>query len=157
MSKKGFFQSFFAEFSYDTWIAVFDWLFDDAKFDGWSSADLANFVKDYKKHDSIINGKYVCGKRSEVTPEDYNRKKCRLKKSIIIMIKGSGEARDIVRHLRNGIAHGRAVLCTRQSTRCLELTDYGKFGDQKEKGGQTAYILVPVEFVYTLYTLYCRK
>lgn len=157
MSRKGFFESFFAEFPYEKWIVVFDWLFDDRKYDDWSSPELGNFVKEFKKHDAIKNGKYVCGKRTEVTPEDYNRKRCKNKKSIVIMIKGAGEGRDLVRHIRNGIAHGRAMLCTRQGTRCLEMTDYGKFGEKTEKGGQTAYLLIPVDFVYYLYELYCHK
>ena len=141
MKKKGFFEIFFSEFSYEGWIAVFDWLFDDGKFEGWKSYELGNYVKEYKKHDAIKNGMYVCGKRSEVTPEDYNRKKCKTKNSIVIMIKGSGEGKDLIRHIRNGIAHGRATLCTRKGTRCLELIDYGKFGEKSEKGSQTASLL----------------
>lgn len=157
MSKKGFFESFFAEYSYENWIAFFDWLFNDDKFEGWLPSDLGGYVKEYKKHYVIKNGLYVCGKRSEVRPEDYNKKKCRTKKSIVIMINGSGEGRDLVRHIRNGIAHGRVTLCTRNGTRCLELTDYGKFGNKAEKGGQTAYMLIPVDFVYYLFELYSTR
>lgn len=157
MSKKGFFESFFNEFPYEEWIVVFDWLFDDMKFEGWLPHELGNYVKDYKKHDVIKNGMYVCGKRSEVTPEDYNRKKCYTKKAIVIMIKGSGEGKDLIRHIRNGIAHGRATLCTRKGARCLELTDYGPFGKKTKKGGQTAYLLIPVSFIFYLYQLYCQR
>ena len=72
------------------------------------------------------------------------------------MVKGSGEAKDIVRHIRNGIAHGRAALCTRSGVRCLERIDYGKYGEKSEKSGQTAYMLVPVDFVLALFSLYCQ-
>lgn len=104
-------------------------------------------LSNIKKHDAIKYGMYVCGKRTEVTLDDYSRKKRTTKKSLVIMIKGSGEAKDIIRHIRNGIAHGRVVLCTRNGTRCIELKDYGK-------SRQTAYMLIPVDFVYNLYTIY---
>ena len=70
------------------------------------------------------------------------------------MVTGQGEAKDIVRHIRNGIAHGRAALCTRNKIRCIELTDYGKYGEKNEKGGQTAYLLMPVVFIQDLYNIY---
>ncbi len=155
--RRGFFQTFFTEYSYEEWIAVFDWLFDDNKYLGWSSSDLRYFVLDYKELDVIKNGLYICDKRSAVKPEDYNRKKNRKKRSIIVMIKGSGEAKDIVRHIRNGVAHGRAALCTRNGVRCFEIIDFGKYGEKSEKGGQTAYMLIPVDFVYSLFSIYCRR
>lgn len=58
--------------------------------------------------------------------------------------------------IRNGIAHGRAVLCTRNGVRCVEMTDFGKCGSQNEKGGQTAYMLIPVDLIKELYKIYKR-
>ena len=40
MSKGGFLEAFFHEYLYDDWIKVIDWLLQDDKFDGWTSAKL---------------------------------------------------------------------------------------------------------------------
>lgn len=154
MSKGGFLEAFFHEYLYDDWIKVIDWLLQDDKFDGWTSAKLKEFTLYIKDLNVIKNGKYVYGKSQEVNPSDYDRTKNRTKKSIIIMVKGQGEIKDLIRHIRNGIAHGRSKLCTRNGVRCLEIIDYGKFGYRDERGGQTAYLLIPVELVQQLYQYY---
>ena len=154
MKKHGFLESFFLEYPYNDWIKVIDWLLQDDKFVGWTSAELKEFTLYIKDLNIIKNGKYEYGKRQEVNPSDYDRTKNRTKKSIVVMVKGQGETKDLVRHIRNGIAHGRSKICTRNGVRCLEIIDYGRFGFKGERGGQTAYLLLPVDFVKQVYQYY---
>ena len=156
MAAKGFFESFFGEFAFDKWTYIFDWLVDDGKFNDWTKTELKLFADGVKKIKTIEKGLYLYDKKSVANPSAYDRKKNRRKTSIVIMVKGNGQAKDIVRHLRNGVAHGRATLCTRNSVRCIELTDFGKYGEKNKSGGQTAYILVPVGFIKDLYDLYVK-
>lgn len=156
MNKKGYLEEFFEKNGYCKWIKIIDWILNDDKFRMWRSSDLTKYTKSFKSFEWIARGKYVYGKRTEVNPEDYNRRKNRQKKSIIIMVNGQGEAKDIVRHIRNGIAHGRAKMCTRNGVKCVELKDYGKFGSTEEKSGQTAYMLIPIDMIEKLYDLYNR-
>ena len=156
MAKKGFLEQFFIEFKYADWISIFDWLLDDAKFDNWSKQKLNLFVSEYKKLNDVSQGLFVYDKKAVANPSKYDRKKSRSRKSIIIMVKGQGQAKDIVRHIRNGIFHGRATLCTRNGIRCLELADFGKYGDKNERGGQTAYMLIPVYLLSEIFKIYGR-
>ena len=70
MSKGGFLEASFHEYLYDDWIKVIDWLLQDDKFDGWTSAKLKEFTLYIKDLNVIKNGKYVYGKRQEVNPSD---------------------------------------------------------------------------------------
>lgn len=159
MKKNSFFYDFFKEYRISDWIEIMDWIFDDNKFAsefGWEKGKLQKLTSAIKELDAVRNGVFVYNKRSEVSPGDYNRKKNRRKKSIIIMVTGQGVSRDLIRHIRNGIAHGRAQLCTRNGCRHLEIIDYGKFGEKIERSGQTAYILIPVYSIRELYDAYNR-
>ena len=156
MAKKGFLELFFAEYNYTEWIRFFDWLLDDDKFVNWSGIKLRQYVDEYKNLSDVAQGLFIYDKKAVANPSKYDRKRNRARKSIIIMVKGQGQAKDIIRHIRNSIFHGRAVLCTRNSIRCVELTDYGKHGDKNEKGGQTAYMLLPVDLLNKLFKIYER-
>ncbi len=154
MSEKGFLELFFEEYQFDRWVKVIDWLLWDGKFSSWTKDALTSFVVAYKKSYVIANGLYLYDKKSVVNPTHYDRKKNKTKSSIIAMVKGQGQAKDLIRHIRNGIVHRRAKLCTRNSIRYIEIIDYGKNGNQNERSGQTAYLLMPVDFLMVLYQKY---
>ena len=154
MKRKGFLESFFQEYPCEEWIKIIDWLFWDEKFILWTKLQLKQFVEDYKATSMVRDGLYLYDKKAVSNPSKYNRQKNRKKKSIIIMVRGQGQARDIVRHIRNAVVHGGATLCTRNGIRHLEIIDYGNYGENNSRNGQTAYMLIPVDFVKKLFDTY---
>ena len=56
MKKHGFLESFFLEYPYNDWIKVIDWLLQDDKFVGWTSAELKEFTL-YIKDLNIVSAK----------------------------------------------------------------------------------------------------
>lgn len=44
----------------------------------------------------------------------------------IYMTKGNGEGRDLLRYIRNGIAHGNATIFSRDHTYLIELINFDK-------------------------------
>ena len=134
------------------WAEILDWLFDEEKFSSdrnWSSEDTKKFckrVKDdlllkkeqYYKYDSIKN-------IQEAINEDKNYQ---IK---FIHSKGSkinSQGKDIVRHLRNGIAHGRTKVERYNNELYIEIKD---FNNQNK---QTAYIYIPINYISQIHKIY---
>ena len=74
---------------------------------------------------------------------------------MIIHSKGDGsEGRDLVRHLRNGIAHGKTKVFSRDGHLWFELKDYNT------KKEPTAYTALPIGYLSQLQSIYisvCRQ
>ena len=75
------------------------------------------------------------------------------------MAKGSSEGRDWLRHIRNAIAHGKVRVIYKadagKSGMLLELLDFGKA--ETGEGDQTAYMLIPLEYLADIHKLYFEK
>lgn len=63
--------------------------------------------------------------------------------------KESSEARDLLRHIRNGIAHGNATVFCRDGEYYFEIIDFNL-----NRGLHTAYILFPVDYLMSIYNIY---
>ena len=125
---------------------LLDWIFDDERFSsgrGWTSGYVGKFTKKVKKtlpvrksnysYDCIKNLSFPHGKPKSIK---------------IIHAKGDSEARDFVRHIRNGIAHGKTNISKPKGELYIEILDYNKSGEQ------TAYIYIPLSCIFNIYNTY---
>lgn len=114
---------------------------------GWTSNDVGRFTKRVKSSIGINSDNYDCfsyaGKTKIQFPKQKNRSNSKYPK--IYMTKGNGEGRDLLRHIRNGIAHGNATIFPRDHTYVIELIDFDK--DAKT---QTAYMLFELKVLKEL-------
>lgn len=130
----------------ETWARALDWLFDDERFSterGWTSGYVGAFTKKIKKLPMIgkNNYSYDAIKNLDFSNIDSNNIQ-------IIHSKGDTEGRDFVRHIRNGIAHGR------NEVRKFNGTDYIRILDYNRKNEQTAFIYVPLSYILDIYKAY---
>ena len=74
----------------------------------------------------------------------------RMTKQKIKVLSGrhGGEAKDWVRHIRNGIAHGKTRMIKESDELWIEIKDYNKSGDQ------TAYMYFPISYVCKTFEIY---
>lgn len=121
-------------------------LFDDNRFsiqNGWTSGYLCSFIKKVKKIDNFKLNKYEYGSKKNLK-FNYNENE----EFIFVHSKKDGEARDLVRHIRNGIAHGNVQFIRIKNKELLKIVDYGKNLEQ------TAYIIISFEQLKSIYDVY---
>ena len=129
---------------FNSWASLLDWFFDDEKFIGWTPNLLGKYIKRLKKIPGLGDNNYKYDAIKNLTfPK-------RLTKQKIKFISGrhGGEAKDWVRHIRNGIAHGKTRIVREPDELWIEIKDYNKSGDQ------TAYIYFPVSFIFRTFEMY---
>ncbi|MBQ6381375.1 MAG: hypothetical protein IJJ41_07245 [Clostridia bacterium] len=129
---------------YNEWATIFDWLFDDKKFKYWTSGYVGSLTKKIKRLQGIGNNNYTYDTYSNIEFPSINESKT----LEILMVKGNGEGKDIIRHVRNSIAHGNASISKLNGTPYIEIIDKNK------NGMQTAYIFFPLEYIEKIYELY---
>ena len=118
------------EFSKE-WADFFDWIFVEDKFLGWDKEKKECFTKRIKSIDCFKKEKYYT--KTDKIPKRANGF------IICISVKGS-QAESLVKHIRNGFAHGNVRRRYINNSFFIELRDYY----QKKP---TAYILVPERFL----------
>ena len=131
----------------DDYAELLDWFFDDNKFSeerGWNKRNtnkftrkVGNLLKENNiecKHASIKNLKF---------PETSGNK------AYIIIGKKEGLCKDIVRHIRNGIAHGKTKFKKVKKQLYIEISDCHKLGKNK-----TAYMFIPMEIIIKIQKIY---
>lgn len=127
------------------WAELLDWLFDDGRFDknGW-----ANYIGEFtKKADKLFDDLGV----------KYNRENgeklafCRTSDdAIALFFEKKSRGRCLVRHIRNGIAHGRTVMQKINDELYIEIKD---FKDSSMKT-QTALFFFPLSYIMKIYDCY---
>lgn len=152
-----FFEHLISENKYCEWAATLDWLFDDLKFSSernWNGGYVGSFTRKIKKlkylsdnSNSVWHGKVQV---KDFPNQNKTRKKA--KENCIIMKAGDSFARDLVRHIRNGIAHGQATITNSKCELYIEIIDYSDKSKSADK--QTAYIYIPMEYITTFYKIY---
>lgn len=126
-----------------------DWLFCDCKFstrNNWTSGYVGSFTKAVIKLFGKENYNYGYRKSLDFKTASNNQ-------ISIISAKGDSEGRDIIRHIRNGIAHGNVKVKNIKSEIWIEILDFNKT-KEKEK---TAYINMPFEYLASIFQLYKQK
>ena len=77
----------------------------------------------------------------------FRSKRNRKKKPFAVISSSGSLGVDLVRHIRNGIAHGNADLYTANTLDFIEVKDFGL-------KGQTAFIAVPLSYLFSIYRIY---
>lgn len=99
-----------------------DWLFDDQKFSeerNWNRGYVSKYTKKIKAQEHLSNAenRVYYGK---CIAKDFEKNDDRL--PYITMKSGDSFARDLMRHIRNGIAHGNANIIIRNGIPTLKST-----------------------------------
>ena len=134
------------------WASLLDWLFDGDKFNNWDPNKVTRFTKRLKNQLGLGDYNYIHASYKNLTfPK-------RLKKGEVIVISGSqlSEGKDLVRHIRNGIAHGNARIIS-DNGYWIELKDFKmskRNKTEQKENNQTAYIYFPIEYVFKIFDLY---
>ena len=139
-----FFNQLVDEGLYQDWASLLDWLFDDDRFQNWSSGYIGALTKKIKRLPQIGDDTYFydCAKNLEFPSE-------RTKHNVLIMMtRGESESKDLVRHIRNGIAHGKTATFKRENELYIEIVDYSK------NGNQSAYLCIPISYISKVHKLY---
>lgn len=130
------------------WAGTLDWLFDDNRFDkdkGWNRGKVGAFTKKVKKQ-------LGCGKNNYEykLAKDVNFPKRSRRKKTVVHCRGDSEGRDLVRHIRNGIAHGKTEVRRNNDDLYIEIYDYNRSNQQ------TAYIFIPVNDILVIHQCYAE-
>lgn len=140
----------------EKWADTLDWLFDDNKFSkdaGWNGGYVATFTKTVKHLPYFSEKNYHYGKSKDITFPQIGEKFCI---PTFYIHKGECEGRDLVRHIRNGIAHGRTTFYKVKSELYIQICDFGKEGN-KSTSGQTAFLAMPMSYIPAIYKLYVDR
>ena len=136
------------------WAKTLDWLFDDNRFDlakGWTSNRIGSFTKKVKHLPEVSTNRYTYGYAKFITfpAEGQN-----VDEPTFYFTKSTSEGKDLIRHIRNGIAHGK-TRCYKTANKELyiEICDFGK-ERTKTANRQTAFFALPISMIPELYKLY---
>lgn len=140
------FHSLVSEGVFADWAELLDWLFDENRFPkekGWTSGHVSAFAKRVKANLELKKADYTYDPACRISfPSSRPAVKT------IMHSKGDGEARDLIRHIRNGIAHGKTNLSKPNGKLYIEIFDYNT---QKT---QTAYMFIPLESLFMICKTY---
>ena len=139
----------------ERWADTLDWLFDDNKFSesvGWNRGHVANFTKAVNRQLHFSEKNYHYGKNKDMVFPQNGEEFCI---PTSYMYKGESEGRDLVRHIRNGIAHGRTKFYKVKSELYIQICDFGKKGNESASG-QTAFLAIPMSYIPDIYKLYVK-
>lgn len=104
---------------------------------------MGSFTKKVKRLSQIGNNNY-----SYEAIKNLSFPSSKSKTIQIIHSKGEGEGRDLVRHIRNGIAHGKTEITKPKGILHIKILDYNKNGEQ------TAFIYIPLNHILEIYNAY---
>ena len=138
------FANLVSEGLFNDWASLLDWFFNDNKFEGWSPNKVGKLTKRIKKLPNVGKRNYDYDSLKRLSfPKKPKRKNVR-----IIIGKSDSEVKDWVRHLRNGIAHGRTNTKKQDGVLWIEIEDFNK------NGMQTAYMFMPMDYILKIHRLY---
>lgn len=132
------------------WGNILDWIFNDERFDnnGWNSSYIGLFAKKIQKIEKISEN-FQHGSIKNLNFPILNIDKTSIK-TYVIFADDNGIGRSIIKHIRNGIAHGMTRYIKTKNELYIEIKDYSD--DKKTK--QTAYIYFPMRNIIDIYNVY---
>ena len=126
------------------WADTLDWIFDEEKFSetyGWNKNYIRVFTKRVKTLKPFVKFTYDYIKNLIYPSEkDFSQQ--------IVISKRDSQGRDIVRHIRNGIAHGKTYCFNSRKELYIKIFDYNS------SGTQTAFICFPIHTIIDIYKIY---
>jgi len=130
------------------WIPLLDWLLSNNRFapsKGWNKNKKSRFTNRLKKLQKMGSDDWVC---QPAKADDWTIDK---KRNVQIkMTSDAAKGESLIRHIRNGIAHGEAIIRKTQTGLQLDICDYR---DDKHTQ-QTAHIWIPIETLLTIHQIY---
>lgn len=133
-----------------------DWLLSDNKFNKtvWEQHKVKQLTKSIYKIKGFSRDRLFYGSKKTLNfpkrGEYLNHQPF-----TFYVARGESIAKDLIRHIRNGIAHGNITLYDIKGNLIVELLDFGK--ESKQSDGQTAYMVFPLYFLKRIYSLYKQK
>ena len=127
-------------------MVLFDWLFDDRKFENWSPSQVKKLTEKIWVANGFSKNNFVKAKGNKDFPQSCPQK------PIVIICENNG-SKDIIKHIRNGIAHGHVNF--KKNNQFILLKDYyTRDSKNHKKGDLSALFFVPESFVLEMYRLY---
>ena len=134
----------------DEWAPALDWYLSNEHFEAekWKNY-ISVFTKRIKKIDSLNNIDIKYGPEGSLS---FPARRPNSTKVILEQTRRNKDSigKDFVRHIRNGMAHGRTRFLTIGQKEYIEIKDYKDDLQQK----QSAYILAPKECLLEIYKIY---
>lgn len=154
MSK--FFSKLVSENLFEDWAQTLDWLFDDLKFSktrNWNKGYVCKLTNNIKKLEYLSDNNRVRYGKIKNTDFPNQVKNSRQKHTPYIFMKESeGFTKDLIRHIRNGIAHGQTKIFKVSDDLYIEIKDFSDKSMSLEK--QNAYIFIPIKYIVEIYKKY---
>ena len=148
-NEKTFFRDLVNNSLINEWAENIDWLFRDDKFEKWGKSEKTRYskmIKRYLANDNVIFERLLVKEFNEKMFEEKIREPSSLYVYINVC---NSEGIDLLRHIRNGIAHSHcSIEKNKRGKLLLRITDYNK---NKER---TAEIKVPIDIITKLRNLY---
>ncbi len=136
----------------EDWGKILDWLLDDdrfAKARGWEKGQVTKFTNRVSRLPGLREENYICGALKDI----HFPQKGHCHAPTILMGTAGSKGKSIVRHIRNGIAHGRTRVLKEGGELYIEIEDFGKTSKDGTKE-QTAYLYIPISYLSEMYKIY---
>ena len=125
------------------WGSLLDRFFNDNKFDNWSSQQVGKLTKRIKRMNGINKDTY---KYASLKYIDFPKKQPNDVK--VLLGKSECESRYFLRHIINGIAHGKTKIVRKNAKLWVEIKD------NNTKKQQTAYLFMAIQYIYDVHKYY---
>lgn len=149
-----FFSSLVEKELIEDWGKILDWLLDDdrfAKARGWEKGQVTKFTNRVSRLPGLRKENYICGALKDI----HFPQKGHCHAPTILMGTADSKGKSIVKHIRNGIAHGRTRVLKEGGELYIEIEDFGKVGKEGPKR-QTAYLYIPMSYLPEMYKIYAE-
>ena len=145
-----FYKEIYSTKSPEKWLCFLDWIFDEKKYSKWSKTEFAKLTRRIIESDFIEKDKFIYGGTTKVKRFIPYKKK---QEFYVVFQQSDSVSRDLIRHIRNGFAHGNIKFKKNRSF--VEILDYYTKSNKYTKAGEiSAYLLIPVEFLFDIYNEY---
>jgi len=143
-----FFQTIGSRQDYKKWLLLIDWIINEEKFIEWPQQKVSLLTKQIKQIEEIKLAGITNAKNGKGFPNRQPRK-------TKIVISGKHGAKELIKHIRNSIAHGNAEFKTCNTVKYILLKDYytDSRGNHK-KGDYSAYIFIPENVLFKIQDIY---
>ena len=153
-----FFTQLINESMLEQWAATLDWLFNDDRFSktrGWNGTQVCKFTKRVKRMPGFSKDSFICGRLDKISFPNAEMPPRTVEIPTVLMGTGEAEGRALVRHIRNGIAHGKNRCFKIKGELYIEVLDYGKReSTEGNLSNQTAYICIPLAYITQIHSIY---
>lgn len=142
-----FFRDIVSKNLIEEWAELLDWFFDDYKFEDksiWTRSKVTKFTNRVKK---ILEKNNIEFRHFKI--KDLEKPSNSYKKYYIYITGDNSKGKELVRHIRNGIAHGKVKTLKNKNTLCIKIED-----NNNNSKKNTAYLYFPIFIIGEIYKIY---